>query len=69
MQPILTSLWRVTWIHRAGYQAPFYYVEAKTRRKAILAAKERSRLKDFPKTWYCKVNDEGPVEPKPAKEA
>lgn len=64
-------LWRVDWIHRSGYRAPFYWVEAKTgrnkqgkvdeketRKNAIKVAKQRSRLGDFPKTWYCKITEE-----------
>lgn len=66
-------LWRVSWVHRSGYQAPHYWVEAKigrnkqrqvdekeTRRNGIKAAKLRSRLADFPKTWYCKIEDVTP---------
>lgn len=57
-------LWRVTWIHRSGYPSPTYYVEAKRgknekecRKNAVKTAKTKSRLADFPKTWYCKVTD------------
>ncbi len=50
-----TLLWRVDWIHRNGYQAPTYYVEAKTRREALALAKEKSRFTDFPKTWFCRI--------------
>lgn len=68
-----TRLWRVEWIHRSGYLAPHYWVEAKvgrtkngqidekeTRRNAIKEAKKRSRLADFPKTWYCRIYDVTP---------
>ena len=68
-----TRLWRVDWVHRSGYRAPHYWVEAKigrnkygqvdekeTRRNGIKAAKLRSRLADFPKTWYCKIEDVTP---------
>ena len=61
---IKTLLWRVTWLGRSGVSSPTYYVEAKkgrnereTRRNAVAAAKERSRLADFPKQWYCRVAD------------
>lgn len=63
-------LWRVEWIHRSGYRAPHYWVEAKigrdkkgridekeTRRNAVKAAKQKSRLGDFPKIWYCRITD------------
>jgi hypothetical protein len=68
-----TRLWRVEWIHRSGYRAPHYWVEAKigrnkegkvdekqTRRNAVQAAKQKSRLGDFPKTWYCRITDVTP---------
>ena len=44
-------LWRVVPIHRSGYSAPHYWVEAKTKKEAIKLAKEKSRLSDFPKSW------------------
>jgi len=62
-------LWRVEWVHKNGYRAPHYWVEAKvvirkgnvnekeTRKNAVKAAKQHSRLGDFPKTWYCKITD------------
>ena len=68
-----SRLWRVEWVHRSGYQAPHYWVEAKlgrlnngridekeTRRNGIKEAKKRSRLSDFPETWYCKIYDVTP---------
>jgi hypothetical protein len=67
-----TRLWRVSWVHRSGYLAPHYWVEAKvekkkgivnekaTRRNAIKAAKLRSRLGDFPETWSCRIQDVTP---------
>lgn len=70
-------LWRVDWIHRSGIRAPHYWVEAKavykrgqydeksSRKNAVKAAKERSRLGDFPKTWYCKITD---VTPQPGEQ-
>lgn len=58
-------LWRVDWVHRNGYLAPHYYVEAKkgkdrkaSRRNAIKVAQERSRLANFPNTWFCKITEE-----------
>lgn len=48
-------LWRVDWYHRAGYQAPYQFVEAKTKKEAIKLAKEASRLGDFPKIWSFKL--------------
>jgi len=54
-----TLLWRVDWVHRNGYQAPTYYVEAKTRREAIAEAKAKSRFADFSKTWFCRIICEG----------
>lgn len=69
----LTRLWRVEWVHRSGYLAPHYWVEVKvgrdkngkvcekaTRRNGVKAAKQRSRLGDFPKTWYCRITDVTP---------
>ncbi len=60
-----TRLWRVEWVHRSGYLAPHYWVEAKkgkdektSRKNAILIAKQKSRLADFPKVWYCKITEE-----------
>jgi len=50
------SLWRVTWVHRNGYLAPYQYTEAKTYRdahKQILASKPR--LLDFPESWSFKL--------------
>jgi len=47
--------WRATWVHRNGYLAPTYYVEAKRRKDAIKLAKERSRLASFPKQWYVYI--------------
>lgn len=68
------QLWRVEWVHRSGYRAPHYWVEAKigknekiTRRNGIIAAKEKSRLGDFPKTWYCKITEEVYDPPKKPK--
>jgi hypothetical protein len=59
-----TLLWRVEWLHRRGYYAPTYWVEApkgntrgKSRRNAIIAASECSRLGDFPENWFCKITD------------
>lgn len=59
-----TLLWRVTWIHRNGYSSPIYWVEtnnqrdnSRNRKAAVKEAKLKSRLADFPKTWYCRVTD------------
>jgi len=69
-------LWRVDWVHTSGIRAPHYWVEAKvgrklgridekeSRRNAIKVAKEKSRLSDFPKTWYCQITD---VTPEPGE--
>jgi hypothetical protein len=38
--------------------------EKESRRNAIKVAKERSRLADFPKTWYCQITD---VTPEPGE--
>jgi len=48
-------LWRVDWYHRAGYQAPYQFVEAKKRKDAAKLAKAGSRLGDFPKSWSFKL--------------
>lgn len=45
------QFWRIDPIHRSGYSAPHYWVEAKTKKEAIKLAKEHSRLADFPKVW------------------
>lgn len=57
-------LWRVSWFHRDGYQAPHYWVEAErgyneseTRKNAIEEAKKHSRLADFPHVWSCRIED------------
>lgn len=58
------ATFRVTYIHRNGYTAPTFYVEVSrgkneriTKRKAVKAAKQYSRLGDFPKIWYCRLTD------------
>lgn len=68
----LTLLWRVEWVHISGYRAPHYWVEAKaefrrghyeeklSRKNAVKAAKQRSRLSDFPKVWSCRITDVTP---------
>lgn len=48
-------LWRVEWTHRNGYQAPYRFVEAKTRREATMLAPATSRLGDFPESWSYKL--------------
>lgn len=54
-------IWRCTFVHRDGYNAPSFYVETdlpdfdKAKIAAIVAAKQRSRLADFPKVWSVKV--------------
>jgi len=48
-------LWRVEWTHKNGYQAPYRFVEAKTRREAIKLAPTTSRLADFPDSWSFRL--------------
>ncbi len=54
-------LWRAQFVHRDGYTAPRFYVETllpdyeKAKVEAIKAAKDQSRLGDFPKSWSVKV--------------
>jgi hypothetical protein len=48
-------LWRVEWVHRNGYQAPYRFVEAKTRREATKLAPLTSRLADFPDSWSFRL--------------
>lgn len=48
-------LWRVEWVHRNGYQAPYRFVEAKTRREALKLAPSTSRLADFPESWSFRL--------------
>jgi hypothetical protein len=48
-------LWRVEWTHVNGYQAPYRFVEAKTRREATKLAPSTSRLADFPADWSFRL--------------
>ena len=50
------QLWRVVPTHRSGYSAPHYWVEAKTKKEAIVLAKAGSRLSDFPKSWSFRLD-------------
>ena len=45
-------LWRVEWTHINGYQAPYRFVEAKTRREATKLAPTQGRL--FKNIFVCK---------------
>jgi hypothetical protein len=48
-------LWRVDWVHKSGYRAPYMYVEAKNYKEAhreVMGMK--CRLADFP-TWYFQL--------------
>ena len=49
-------LWRVSPVHRSGYYAPHYWVEAKTKKEAIKLAKAGSRLADFPESWSFRLD-------------
>ena len=45
-------LWRVEWVHRNGYQAPYIFVEAKKRKEALGEVENlNSRLGKFPENW------------------
>ena len=49
-------LWRVEWVHRNGYQAPYSYVEAENRKEAAkLLNQIPSRLKEFPESWSWRL--------------
>lgn len=57
-----TKTWRIEWYHVNGYQAPSYYVETKNfyngnknYEAALRAARERSRLSDFPEFWKARL--------------
>ena len=54
-------LWRVEWVHRNGYRAPYQFVEAKTRKEAIEIQKvsKSSRLADFPEVWSWHLSSTG----------
>ena len=70
IKQVSPSLWRVSWVHRCGSQAPeqfvevapHYYGEPKRlhpscRTAAIKLAKQQSRLGDFPEKWSCHVTN------------
>ena len=53
-QPVM-RLWRASFVHRNGYEAPCKYVEAKTEREANRLARLSSRLLDFPEKWSFRL--------------
>jgi len=50
-------LWRVEWVHRNGYQAPYQIVEAKIYKEVHkIIIKSGCRLLDF-NSWSFKINE------------
>ena len=51
-------LWRVEWVHRNGYQAPYQIVEAKKYKEVHKFIMESgSRLLNFPNSWSFVITD------------
>jgi len=52
------KLWRVSLVHRNGYQAPSQLVEAKTKEEVHKEVKRLNlRLMDFPQSWSYQITD------------
>ena len=51
------QLWRVEWVHRNGYQAPYQVVEAKEYQEVHnqVLKNRTSRLLDFSDSWYFRI--------------
>lgn len=57
-------LWRASWFHKSGYQAPDQFVEFdpkknNAKKEVIRLAKQKSRLGSFPKSWSVVVTNLG----------
>jgi hypothetical protein len=51
-------LWRVAWVHRNGYLAPYQYVVAKKYREAHrMVLETKPRLLDFPESWSFRLEE------------
>jgi hypothetical protein len=50
-------LWRVDWVHRDGYLAPYQVCECRTKKEAAEWAKKSSRLADFPHVWCFRLSE------------
>jgi hypothetical protein len=50
-------LWRVEVVHRNGYQAPYFIIEAKKKDIHAEVKNLNLRLLDFPEKWSYRVVD------------
>ena len=64
-------LWRVEWVHKDGYQAPYRMFEAESRKAAHTMAQQGTLVSRFPNSWSYRliltqkilVNGKGWVDP------